>query len=128
LTYYSDEDLPRSQFVHFSSHTTGQKEKRTTKENVDGRSTSSHDNKKYRTRSMEKQREIVFGFRKTAIPVKNYRIDRQTSHGLTLDGTRAFGVGGRAGNSLTMAPNAVYELDGRMDMGRKRIIFGRRGF
>jgi len=40
--------------------TTGQKEKRTPKENVDGRSTSSHDNKKFRTRSMEKQRGMAF--------------------------------------------------------------------
>jgi len=36
---------------------------------VDGRSTSSHDNKKFRTRSMEKQRGMAFGFRKTAIAV-----------------------------------------------------------
>jgi len=56
---------------------------------------------------------------------KKYRIDSQTSHGLTLDGTRAFAVRGRR---LTMAPDAVYEFDGRMDMGRKRVIFGRRGF
>ena len=34
--------------------TTGEKEKRTSKKNVDGRSTSSHDNKKLRTRSMER--------------------------------------------------------------------------
>ena len=37
--------------------------------NVDGRSTSSHDNMKFRTRSMEKQREMAFGFRKTATAV-----------------------------------------------------------
>jgi len=30
---------------------------------VDGRSTSSHDNKKFRTRSMKKQRGMAFGFR-----------------------------------------------------------------
>jgi len=47
----------------------GEKEKRTSKENVDGRSTSSHD-KKFRTRSMEKQRGMAFGFRKTATAVK----------------------------------------------------------
>jgi hypothetical protein len=35
--------------------TTGEKEMRTSKKNVDGRSTSSHDNKKFRTGSMEKQ-------------------------------------------------------------------------
>ena len=34
----------------------GEKEKRTSKKNEDGRSTSGHDNKKFRTRSMEKQR------------------------------------------------------------------------
>jgi hypothetical protein len=56
--------------------TTGEREKRTPKKNVDGRSTSSHDNKKFGTRSMEKQREMAFGFRKTATAVKKYRIDR----------------------------------------------------
>jgi hypothetical protein len=39
------------------------------KKNVDGRSTSSHDSEKFRTRSMEKQREMAFGFRKTATAV-----------------------------------------------------------
>jgi hypothetical protein len=54
--------------------TTGEKEKRTSKKNVDGRSTSSHDNKKFRIRSMEKQRGMAFGFRKTATAViKPYR-------------------------------------------------------
>ena len=33
------------------------------RKNVDGRSTSSHDNKKLRTRSMEKQRGLAFCFR-----------------------------------------------------------------
>ena len=46
--------------------TTGDKEKRTSKKNVDGRSTSSHDNKKLRIKSVEKQRGMAFGFRKTA--------------------------------------------------------------
>jgi hypothetical protein len=50
--------------------TRGEKEKRTCKENVNGRSTSSHDIKKFRTRSMEKQRGMEFGFRKTAAAVK----------------------------------------------------------
>ena len=49
--------------------TTGEKEKRTSKKNVDRRSTSSHDSKKYRTRTMEKQRGMAFGFRKTATAV-----------------------------------------------------------
>jgi hypothetical protein len=51
--------------------TTGEKEKRTPKENVDGRSKNSQDNKKFRTRSMDKQRGMAFGFRKTATAVKN---------------------------------------------------------
>jgi hypothetical protein len=37
---------------------------------VEGRSTSSHDIKNFRTRSMEKQRRMKFGFRKTAAAVK----------------------------------------------------------
>ena len=49
--------------------TTGEKKKRTSKKNVDERSTSSHDNKKFRNRSMEKQRGMAFGFRKTATAV-----------------------------------------------------------
>jgi len=50
--------------------TTAEKEKRTSKKNVDGRSTSSYDNKKFRNRSMEKQRGMAFGFRKTVTAVK----------------------------------------------------------
>ena len=49
--------------------TTGEKEKRTAKKNVDGSSTSSHDNKKFRTRSVEKQRGMAFGFWKMATAV-----------------------------------------------------------
>jgi hypothetical protein len=52
--------------------TTGEKGKRTSKKNVDGRSTSStssHDNKEFGTRSVEKQRGMAFGFRKTATAV-----------------------------------------------------------
>ena len=49
--------------------TSGKKEKGTSKKNVDGRSTSSHDNKKFRIRSMEKQGGMAFGFRKTATAV-----------------------------------------------------------
>jgi hypothetical protein len=44
-------------------------EKRTSKKNVDGRSTCSHDNKKFRTRSVEKQGGIACGFRKRATAV-----------------------------------------------------------
>jgi hypothetical protein len=49
--------------------TVGEKEKRTSKKNMDGRSKISHDNKKFRIRSMEKQRGMAFGFRKTATVV-----------------------------------------------------------
>ena len=49
--------------------TTGEEKKTTSKKNVDGRSTSSHDNKKFRNSSMEKQRGMAFGFRKTATAV-----------------------------------------------------------
>jgi hypothetical protein len=49
--------------------TTGEKEKRTSNKNVDGRSTSSHDNKKFRTISVEKQKGMAFGFRKSATAV-----------------------------------------------------------
>jgi hypothetical protein len=57
--------------INYGTDTTGEKEKRTPKENVDGRCTSRHDNKKFRNRSMEKQRGMAFGFRKTATAVKN---------------------------------------------------------
>ena len=52
--------------INYGMDTTREKEKRTSKKNVDGKSTSSHDNKKSGTRAMEKQRGMAFGFRKTA--------------------------------------------------------------
>ena len=55
--------------IIYGMETTGEKEKRTSKKNVDRRSTSSHDNKKFRTRSVEKERGMAFGFRKTATAV-----------------------------------------------------------
>jgi len=61
--------------INYGLDTTGEKEKKTSKKNVDGRSTSSHDNKKFRTKSMEKQRGMAFGIRKAATAVKN-RMDR----------------------------------------------------
>ena len=45
------------------------RKKKTSKKNVDGRSISSHNNKKFRNRSMEKQREMAFGFQKMATVV-----------------------------------------------------------
>jgi hypothetical protein len=55
--------------ISYGMDTTGEKEKRTSKKNVDGRSTSSHDDKKFRTRSMEKQGGMMFGFWKMATAV-----------------------------------------------------------
>jgi hypothetical protein len=52
--------------INYGMNTTGEKEKRTSKRNMDRMSTSSHENKKFGTRSMEKQRVMAFGFRKTA--------------------------------------------------------------
>ena len=48
--------------------TRGEKEKRTSKKNVDGRCTRSHD-KTFRSRSVVKQKGMAFGFRKTATAV-----------------------------------------------------------
>jgi hypothetical protein len=62
--------------INYGMDTTGEKEKRTSKKNMAGRSISSHDNKKFRTRSIEKQRRMAFGYRKTATAVKKNRIDR----------------------------------------------------
>jgi hypothetical protein len=49
--------------------TRGKKKKRTSEKNVDGRRTSSHGNKISRSRSVVKQKGMVFGFRKTATAV-----------------------------------------------------------
>ena len=49
--------------INYELDTREEKEKRTSKNNVDGRSTSNNDNKKFRIRSMEKN---GFFFRKTA--------------------------------------------------------------
>ena len=66
--------------IYYRMDTTGENEKRTSKKNVDGRSTSSHDSKKLRTRSEEKQRGMAFGFRTTGadiiIIIKKNRPDR----------------------------------------------------
>ena len=56
--------------INYGLDSTGEKEKGTSKINLDGKSTSSHDNKKFRTGSMEKQRGMAFGFRKTVTAVK----------------------------------------------------------
>jgi hypothetical protein len=46
-----------------------EKENRTSKKNVNGRSTSSHDNRKCRTRSVEKKRGMAFGLWKMTTAV-----------------------------------------------------------
>jgi hypothetical protein len=61
------EELLRLEIVFVD--TRGEKEKRTSKKNVDGRCTSSHDNKTFRSRSVVKQKGMAFGFRKTATAV-----------------------------------------------------------
>jgi len=67
----------RTEYRNYGLDTAGEKEKRTPKKNVDGRSASSHDNKKFRIGAMEKQRGMAFGFRKTATAVrKTGQIDR----------------------------------------------------
>jgi hypothetical protein len=55
--------------INCGMDTRGEKKKRTSKKNVDGENTSSHDNKKFRTRSVDKQGGMGFGFRKTATAV-----------------------------------------------------------
>jgi hypothetical protein len=50
--------------------TAGEKEKKTSEENVDGKSVNGRENKGGRSRSMKKQRGIAFGCRKTATDVK----------------------------------------------------------
>ena len=55
--------------VNYGVDTRGKKKKRTSKKNVDGRCTSSHENKTFRSRLVVKQKGMVFGFRKTATAV-----------------------------------------------------------
>ena len=55
--------------MNYGVDTRGKKKKRTSKKNVDGRCTSSHENKTFRNRSVVKQKGMVFGFRKTATAV-----------------------------------------------------------
>jgi hypothetical protein len=60
--------------INYGMDTTGRKEKRMSKKYVDGRNASSHDNKKFRTISMEKQRGMAFGLWKRATAVKKNRL------------------------------------------------------
>jgi hypothetical protein len=72
--------------INYGMDTTGEKEKSTSKKNVDGRSTSSHDNKEFRVRSGEKQSGMAFGFGKKTTTVKT-RIDRCTKSCLFISKT-----------------------------------------
>jgi hypothetical protein len=55
--------------INYRIDTRGEKKKRISKKNVDGRSTSSHNNKKFRTKSVEERGGMAFGFQKTATAV-----------------------------------------------------------
>jgi len=55
--------------INYGVDTRGKKKKRASKKNVDGRCTSSHENKTFISRSVVKQKGMVFGFRKTATAV-----------------------------------------------------------
>jgi hypothetical protein len=69
-----NDDRGENTKMNYGMDTTGEKEKRTSKKNVDRMNTSSHNNKKFGTRSMEKQRGMAFGFWKTATAV--IKLDR----------------------------------------------------
>jgi len=62
--------MGQNAITNYGLDTAGEREKRTSKKHVDGRSTSSHDDKKFRTISMEKQRGMAFGLWRTATAVK----------------------------------------------------------
>jgi hypothetical protein len=55
----------------------GKKKKRTSKKNVGGRRTSSHGNKTSTSRSVVKQKGMVFGFRKKATAVVGPEIEEE---------------------------------------------------
>ena len=57
--------------INYGLDATGKKETRTSKEKLDGRITSSHDNKKFRTRSMEKQKRNGVWFPEDGNCLKN---------------------------------------------------------
>jgi hypothetical protein len=65
----------RLQKKNYGVDTRGKKKKRASKKNVDGRCTSGHENKTFRSRSVVKQKGMVFGFRKTATAVVGPEID-----------------------------------------------------
>jgi hypothetical protein len=58
--------------------------KKTSKKNVDGRCTSSHENKTFRSRLVVKQKGMVFGFRKTATAVRRPERWIEDKNGVTF--------------------------------------------
>jgi hypothetical protein len=56
-------------YINYGMYTRERRGKRTSKKNVDGKCTSSHENKTFRSRSVAKHKGMVFGFRKTATAV-----------------------------------------------------------
>jgi hypothetical protein len=62
--------------INYGVDIRGKKKKKMSKKNVDGRCTSSHENKTFRSRSVVNQKGMVFGFRKTATAVAGPEIDR----------------------------------------------------
>jgi hypothetical protein len=63
--------IKKQEMLKKTKHQASEIRRGTPKENVDGRSTSSYDYKKFRARSMEKQKGMAFGFRQTATAVNN---------------------------------------------------------
>jgi hypothetical protein len=61
--------------INYGVDTRRKKKKRTSKENLDRRCTSSHENKTFRSRSVVKQKGMVFAFRKTATAVVGPEIE-----------------------------------------------------
>jgi hypothetical protein len=55
--------------INYGVDTRGEKKKRMSKKNVDGRCMSSHENKTFRSRSVVKQKGMVFWFREMATAV-----------------------------------------------------------
>jgi len=55
--------------MNYGVDTRGKKKKKTSKKNLNGRCTSSHEKKTFRSRSVVKQKGMVYGFRKTATAV-----------------------------------------------------------
>jgi len=60
--------MPENTKINYGMDIAGEKEKRTSNKNVDGRSTSSHNNKKFRTRSRNREEwRLVSGRRRQLV-------------------------------------------------------------